>query len=87
MLLVMNGYDERVNISPEKVNKTFHQDIAAIIPLEARVVVPSINRGLPFMLQSDIVTKPLGKAYLALAEAIRQRLKELGEPELEGDIV
>jgi pilus assembly protein CpaE len=87
MLLVMNGYDERVNISAEKVNKTFHQDIAAIIPLEARVVVPSINRGLPFMLQSDIVTKPLGKAYLALAEAIRQRLKELGEPELEGDIV
>ena len=87
MLLVMNGYDERVNISAEKVNKTFQQDIAAIIPLEARVVVPSINRGLPFMLQSDIVTKPLGKAYLALAEAIRQRLKELGEPELEGDIV
>ena len=87
LLLVMNGFDERVNISPEKVNKTFQQDIAAIIPLEAQVVVPSINRGLPFMLQSDMLTKPLGKAYLSLAEAIRQRLKEMGEPELEGEIV
>lgn len=87
LLLVMNGFDERVNISPEKVNKTFQQDIAAIIPLEAQVVVPSINRGLPFMLQSDMLTKPLGKAYLSLAEAIRQRLKEIGEPELEGEIV
>jgi pilus assembly protein CpaE len=79
LLLVMNGFDERVNISPEKVSKTFQQDIAAIIPREERVVVPSINRGMPFMLQSDILAKPLGKAYVSLAEAIRQRLSEIGE--------
>jgi pilus assembly protein CpaE len=87
LLLVMNGFDERVNISPEKVNKTFQQDITAIIPLEQQVVIPSINRGLPFMLQGDILGKPLGKAYLSLAEAIRQRLMEIGEPELESNIV
>jgi pilus assembly protein CpaE len=87
LLLVMNGFDERVNISPGKVNQTFQQEIAAIIPLEAQVVVPSINRGLPFMLQSDMLTKPLGKAYLSLAETIRQRFKEMGEPELESDAV
>jgi pilus assembly protein CpaE len=87
LLLVMNGFDEQLNISPDKVNQTFQQEIAAIIPLEARVVVPSINRGLPFMLQSDMLTKPLGKAYLSLAEVIRRRLKEMGEPELESDVV
>jgi pilus assembly protein CpaE len=87
LLLVMNGFDERVNISPEKVNKTFQQEIAALIPLEQQVVIPSINRGLPFMLQGDILAKPLGKAYLSLAEAIRQRLKEIGEPELENNPV
>lgn len=79
LLLVMNGFDERVNISPEKVSKTFQQEIAAIIPREERVVVPSINRGMPFMLQSDILAKPLGKAYVSLAEAIRLRLSEIGE--------
>jgi pilus assembly protein CpaE len=87
LLLVMNGFDERVNISPEKVNKTFQQEIAALIPLEHQVVIPSINRGLPFMLQGDILAKPLGKAYLSLAEAIRQRFKEIGEPELENNPV
>ena len=71
LLLVMNGFDERVNISPEKV--------AVLIPREERVVTPSINRGMPFMLQSDILAKPLGKAYISLAEAVRQRLSEIGE--------
>ncbi len=87
LLLVMNGFDEHVNISPEKVNKTFQQEIAAIIPLEQQVVIPSINRGLPFMLQGDILAKPLGKAYLSLAEAIRKRLTEISEPELESNPV
>ncbi|MEJ2597222.1 MAG: response regulator [Anaerolineales bacterium] len=87
ILLVMNGFDERVNISPEKVNKTFQQEIAALIPREEQVVIPSINRGMPFMLQSDIHAKPLGKAYLSLAEAVRQRLKEIEEPELESNPV
>jgi pilus assembly protein CpaE len=87
LLLVMNGFDERVNISPEKVNKTFQQEIAAIIPLEGKVVIPSINRGLPFMLQGDILAKPLGKAYISLAEAIRQRLMKIGEPEFESNPV
>jgi pilus assembly protein CpaE len=87
LLLVMNGFDQRVNISPEKVNKTFQQEIAALIPLEQQVVIPSINRGLPFMLQGDILGKPLGKAYLSLAEAVRQRLKEIEEPELEDNPV
>ena len=79
LLLVMNGFDERVNISPEKVNKTFQQEIAAIIPREEHVVIPSINRGVPFMLQSEILAKPLGKAYVSLADAVRQRLSEIGE--------
>lgn len=83
ILVVMNGFDERINISPEKVNKTFQQEIAALIPREEQVVIPSINRGMPFMLQSDILAKPLGKAYVSLAEAVRQRLKEIEEPEVE----
>ena len=88
LLLVMNGFDERGNISPEKVNKTFQQEIAAIIPREEHVVIPSINRGVPFMLQSEILAKPLGKAYVSLAEAIRQRLSEIGEEvELESNPV
>lgn len=86
ILLVMNGFDERINISPEKVNKTFQQEIAALIPREEQVVIPSINRGMPFMLQSDIHAKPLGKAYISLTEAVRQRLKEIEKPELELNI-
>jgi pilus assembly protein CpaE len=75
-MLMMNQYDKRINISPEKISQSYQQEMAAVIPLDNPVVLPSINRGVPFMLQKDILARPIAREMLALAEAIRKRLKE-----------
>ncbi len=43
-----------------------------VIPLDERVVIPAVNRGVPFML--DNRTQPVAKGIFALAEAVRSQL-------------
>ncbi|MBN2548618.1 MAG: response regulator [Anaerolineales bacterium] len=75
ILFVMNRFDKRIGILPEKISESFKHDIAVVIPFEERVIIPSINRGVPFMLGDR--TKPISKCFLSLAEAVRQRITEL----------
>jgi pilus assembly protein CpaE len=75
ILMVMNKHDKRIGISPEKVAESFKHDLAAVIPFEDRVVVPSVNRGVPFMLGDR--SRPIARSILILAEAVRHRLMEL----------
>ncbi len=75
ILFVMNKYDKRIGITPQKVSESFKLDIAAVIPFEDRVVIPSINRGVPFM--SSDRSRPISRGVLTLVEAIRQRLSTL----------
>ncbi len=81
ILFVMNRYDRRIGITPEKIGESFKHPISAVLPLEERVVIPSINRGRPFML--DDKSRPVARAMLSLAETVRQRLVELAEAESE----
>jgi len=72
ILFVMNRFDKRINILPERISENFKQEIVAVIPLDERVVVPSVNRGVPFMLGNK--SQPIARSFLTLTEAIRQRL-------------
>lgn len=81
ILFVMNRYDKRIGITPEKVGESFKHEIVAVIPDEDRVVVPSINRGIPFMIGER--SKPISRSILSLAEVLRQRINEESEAELE----
>jgi pilus assembly protein CpaE len=80
IIFAMNRFDRRIGITPEKVSETFKHEISAVIPAEERVVVPSINRGRPFML--DDKSKPVARAMLSLAEIMRQRLTQLAAAEV-----
>jgi pilus assembly protein CpaE len=75
LLFVMNMYDKRIGITPEKVGENFKQDIAAVLPLDEKTVVPSVNRGLPFLINSK--SQPISRSLLQLTEAVRGRLSEL----------
>ncbi len=75
VLLVMNRFDRRINITPERVGENFKHAVSAVIPLELSVVVPSVNRGVPFMLKDK--SRQVAQRVLALAGEIRQRLSEL----------
>ena len=79
ILFVMNRFDKRINILPERISENFKQEIVAVIPLDERVVVPSVNRGVPFMLGNK--SQPIARSFLTLTEAIRQKLtvKEMND--------
>lgn len=80
ILFVMNKFDKRIGITPEKVGDSFKQEMVAVLPFDERVVLPSINRGVPFMLGNK--SQPISRGILSLTEVIRSRLTEL---ETQGD--
>jgi len=77
----MNRYDKRIGITPDRVGDNLKQPIAAVIPLDERVVVPAVNRGVPFILENK--TQPSARGILSLAESVRESLAaaELNESE------
>ena len=79
ILVAMNQFNQKINIDPQKVGDSFQKEIASVIPNDARVVIPSINRGIPFMLQSEVRSKPIAQSVLNLAEVVRERLIELNQ--------
>lgn len=72
LLFVMNKYDKRIGIKPEKVSENFKQELKVVIPFEEKVVLPSINRGVPFMLGEK--SKSITRSFLSLSEAVRKQL-------------
>jgi pilus assembly protein CpaE len=69
---VMNKFDKRIAITPEKVGENLKQEVIAVIPLDERTVIPAVNRGVPFML--DNKTQPAARGIYTLAEALRAKL-------------
>jgi pilus assembly protein CpaE len=78
---VMNRYDKRIPLTPEKVGENLKQEVGAVIPLDDRIVIPAVNRGVPFVL--DQKAQPVARAVYMLAETVRTRLAK-SEPEPAG---
>lgn len=74
ILFAMNRYDKRVQITPERVGENLKQDVIAVLPFDDRVVIPSVNRGVPFVLNTK--ARPISRAVLNLAEAVREHISE-----------
>jgi pilus assembly protein CpaE len=74
VVFIMNKFDKRIGITADKISESFKQDILAVLPSDERIVIPSVNRGVPFMLGDR--SKPIARSFLSLTEAIRQRLAE-----------
>jgi pilus assembly protein CpaE len=79
LLVIMNQFDQRILVDPEKVSQTFNQKIAAVLPMDSAAIINAINQGTPFMLQKDSATRPLGRAFYLASEAVRQRITELAQ--------
>ncbi len=75
LVLVMNRFDKRIAITPERVGKNLKQEVAAVIPLDERVVINAVNRGVPFMI--DNKTTLVARGVYALAESVKGRLATL----------
>ncbi len=68
---VLTQYHSKINITPETISASLKRPIAAVIPFDYRLVVPSVNRGLPLMLDPAAKAQPIGRAFLDLAAKIR----------------
>lgn len=77
IVFTMNRFDKRIAITPERVGENLKQEIKAVIPLDERVVIPAVNRGIPFMLDNNNKSQPVGRGIFGLAEAVRTQLAAL----------
>lgn len=75
IVFAMNRYDKRIAITPERVSENLKHEVSAILPLDEKVVITAVNRGVPFML--DNKSQPVGRGIFSLAEAVRARLTAL----------
>ena len=72
ILFVMNRYDKRINITPERVAENLKQEVALTIPLDEATATKAVNRGIPFML--DNKSQPVSRGVFLLAESVRGRV-------------
>jgi pilus assembly protein CpaE len=77
ILLVLNQFDRHAEITPDMISKSLKVEIAKVIPKDERVTIPSINRGVPFMLKQEIKNRQIVRSTLDLAELVRRKLLEL----------
>lgn len=76
ILMAMNRYEKQISISPDKVSKNLNHDIVAVVPEDQQVVMPAVNKGVPFML-NDAKSKDIGKSILELSGKVRDSLKQI----------
>lgn len=81
ILLLMNRFDKRRSITPEKVSENLNKDIVGVIPMDEKVVIPAMDRGEPFVLQSQ--SGPAATAINKLRDSVLKVLKEQTPAELE----
>jgi len=72
ILFVMNRYDKRTNITPERVAENLKQEVALSIPLDEATATKAVNRGVPFVLDSK--NQPVSRGVYMLAESVRGRV-------------
>ena len=75
ILFVMNRFDKRINITPERVAENLKQEVASVVPLDEQVVTKAVNRGVPFVL--DNKNQPATRGIFSLAEGVRARVATL----------
>ncbi len=72
ILFVMNRYDKRINITPDRVTENLKQEVVSVIPLDEATATKAVNRGVPFVLESK--NQPAARGVFSLAEHVRARV-------------
>jgi pilus assembly protein CpaE len=72
VMFVVNRFDKKVNITPERIAENLKQEVALVIPVDEATAVKAVNRGVPFVL--DNKNQPVARGVLSLAEVVRARV-------------
>jgi pilus assembly protein CpaE len=76
IILVMNRFDRQIAITPDKVGHNLGHKVACVLFEDREVVVPGVNRGIPFML-GEGKSKEIGKGILELVGKVREAISQL----------
>lgn len=79
IMFIMNRFDKKVNITPDRIADNLKQEIALVIPVDEATAVKAVNRGVPFVLDSK--NQPVARGVFALAENVKAKVaaQESGE--------
>ncbi|MDX1377228.1 MAG: response regulator [Anaerolineales bacterium] len=72
IMFIMNRFDKKTNITPDRVSDNLKQEVALVIPADDATAVKAVNRGVPFVL--DNKNQPAARGVISLAEGIRTRV-------------
>ena len=72
IMFIMNRFDKKVNITPDRVADNLKQEVALVIPMDEATAVRAVNRGVPFVLDSK--NQPVARGVFALAENVKARV-------------
>ncbi len=72
ILFVMNRFDRRINITPDRVTENLKQEVVSVIPFDEQTATKAVNRGVPFVL--DNKNQPAARGIFSLAENVRARV-------------
>ena len=75
VVLVMNRFDKRRNVTPERVSEIAKSKVVATLPLEEKFVIPAMDRGVPFLI--DNKNHPVSRGIFKLAQGVKERIEEL----------
>jgi len=81
VFLVMNMFDKRRSVTAERVAEITKSEVVAVLPFDDRLVVPAMDRGVPFITQNK--THPISKGIYDLARSLRQKIAALEKAEEE----
>lgn len=81
IIIAMNRFDKRRSTTADRVKEITKQDVVGIIPIDEKLVIPSTDRGVPFILENK--NSGPGKGIRMLAKGVRARIKELDQTEAE----
>jgi pilus assembly protein CpaE len=79
VLFIMNRFDKKITITPERVGESLRQPVVTAIPFDEKFVSSSVNRGIPFMV--DNKNQPIGKNIQTLADLVKEKIVKLESPE------
>ena len=81
VFLVMNMFDKRRSVTPERVGEITKSEVVAVLPFDDRLVVPAMDRGVPFLTQNK--THPTSKGIFELAKGVKTKIAALIKAEEE----
>ncbi len=84
VFLVMNMYDKRrTTVTPERIAEVTKADVAAVLPFDDRLVVPAMDRGVPFLPENR--THPISKGIYRIIATIEQKILDAERAKLEAE--